>query len=165
MAVVHWNSAFVVEPSGNRDVPTVLELATSQLLELRTHDARLDRELDAVYATLDRTRRRGWWLVGARPGALLRAIEERIVDVVELTDRADNAVKVAADFFLARVYRGALVRFQVPVWRESVERRLRAFQEVFRVLKSDADTRRARTLELVVIALIGFELVMALRGR
>lgn len=165
LAVVHWNSAFVLEPTGNRDVPTVLELATSQLLELRTHDERLDRDLDRVYAELARTRTRGWWLLGGRHGALARDVEERLLELVELADRAGNAVKMAADFFLARVYLAALRRVHVPLWRESVDRKLVAFREVYAVLTTDAHARRANLLELIVVLLILFEIVWALLGR
>ena len=165
LAIVHWNSAIVVEPTGSRDVPTVLELATSQLLELRTHDERLDRELDRVYAELARARKRGWWLFGSRHGALARDVQERLVEVAELADRAGNAVKMAADFFLARVYLAALQRVHVPLWRESVDRKLIAFREVYGVLKTDANARRANLLELIVVLLIAFEIVWALVGR
>ena len=162
LAVVHWNSAFVLEPGGSRDVPTILELATSQLLELRVHDERLDRELDRVYDELARARRRGWWLFGARHMALSREVEERLLEVAELADRAGNAVKMAADFFLARVYLSALRRVHVPLWRDSVDRKLGAFREVYAMLKAEADARRARLIEVIIALLIAFEVLWAL---
>ena len=162
LAIVHWNSAIVIDPGGCRDVPTILELATSQLLELRVHDERLDQELDRVHAELSRARRRGWWLFGARHVALARDVEERLLEVVELADRAGNALKMSADFFLARVYLSALRRVHVPLWRESVDRKLVAFREVFAVLKNESETRRARLLELIIALLIAFEVVWAL---
>jgi hypothetical protein len=162
LAVVHWNSAVVIDPQGSRDVPTILELATSQLLELRVHDERLDHELDHVRAELLRAHKRGWWLFGARHVALARAVEERLLEVAELADRAGNALKMSADFFLARVYLLALRRVHVPLWRDSVNRKLTAFREVYAVLKADAETRRARLLELVIALLIAFEVVWAL---
>jgi len=64
--------------------------------------------------------------------------------------------------FLARVYLSALRRVHVPLWRDSVNRKLTAFREVYAVLKADAETRRARLLELVIALLIAFEVVWAL---
>jgi hypothetical protein len=162
LALVHWNSAIVIDPGGSRDVPTILELATSQLLELRVHDERLDRELDRVYAELSRARRHGWWLFGARHVALARAVEERLLEVVELADRAGNALKMSADFFLARVYLSALRRVHVPLWRDSVDRKLVAFRDVYAVLKAEAETRRARLLEWIIALLIAFEVAWTL---
>jgi hypothetical protein len=162
LAIVHANSAIVIDPGGSRDVPSILELATSQLLELRVHDERLDQELGHVHAQLLRARRRGWWLFGARHVALARAVEERLLEVAELADRAGNALKMSADFFLARVYLSALRRVHVPLWRDSVDRKLTAFREVYAVLKADAETRRARLLELVIALLIAFEIVWTL---
>ena len=49
-----WNCAFVLEPSGSRDIPDILELASSQLLELRYYDELFDAELARVYRELDR---------------------------------------------------------------------------------------------------------------
>ena len=54
LVVVDWNCAFVLEPSGSRDIPDILELASSQLLELRYYDELFDAELARVYRELDR---------------------------------------------------------------------------------------------------------------
>src|SRR5207248_3952136 len=48
LAVVDWNSAFVLEPSGGREILDILEFANSQLLELRYYDALLDRHLRRI---------------------------------------------------------------------------------------------------------------------
>ena len=53
LVVVDWNCAFVLEPSGSRDIPDILELASSQLLELRYYDELFDAELARVYRDLD----------------------------------------------------------------------------------------------------------------
>ncbi|MBX3224017.1 MAG: hypothetical protein KF795_26115, partial [Labilithrix sp.] len=57
LVLIDWNSALVVEPSGSRIVPHVLELATSQLLEFRYYDGLLDRELARVYEHVGRAPR------------------------------------------------------------------------------------------------------------
>ena len=50
LVVIGWTAALVYDtPEGALPVMQLLEFANSQLLELRTYDALLDRELDAIY--------------------------------------------------------------------------------------------------------------------
>lgn len=162
LVVVDWNSAFVLEPSGSRDVPDVLEIATAQLLELRYYDALFDRELERIYGEVELARRRGTWMFGARYTALARDVRQRLVELSELTERIGNAVKLLGDFYLARVYVGALHRFQTKSWEEAVLRKQRLLTQVYDLLKGEVETRRAVLLEVTVVVLILFEIVMAL---
>jgi len=162
LVVVDWNSAFVLEPSGSRDVPDVLEIATAQLLELRYYDALFDRELDRTYGEVEVARRRGQWMFGARYTSLARDVRQRLVELSELTERIGNAVKLLGDFYLARVYVGALQRFQIKSWEEAVLRKQRLLTQVYDLLKGEVDTRRATLLEVTVVVLILLEIVLAL---
>jgi hypothetical protein len=159
LAVVDWNSAFVHEPSGSSDVPDLLELATAQLLELRYFDAFLDTELAALRAEMERAGNAG--LFTRRYSRLLRRAAALLVDISEMVDRVENAVKVVGDFYLARLYQAALRRFRLPAWQESVLRKHRMLAEVNRVLSDGADVRRAELLELTIIVLIAWEIVWA----
>jgi hypothetical protein len=159
LAVVDWNSAFVHEPSGSSDVPDLLELATAQLLELRYYDAFLDRELVTLRTEMERAGNAG--LFTRRYSRLLRRAAGLLVDMSEMVDRVENAVKVVGDFYLARLYQAALRRFRLPAWQESVLRKHRMLAEVNRVLADGADVRRAELLEITIIALIAWEIVWA----
>jgi hypothetical protein len=159
LAVVDWNSAFVHEPSGSTDVPDLLELATAQLLELRWYDAFLDRELAALRDEVDRAGNAG--LFTRRYSRLLRRAAALLVDMSEMVERVENAVKIVGDFYLARLYQAALRRFRLPAWQESVLRKHRMLAEVNRVLSDGADVRRAELLELTIIVLIAWEIVWA----
>jgi hypothetical protein len=165
LVVVHTASALVLEPTGDRDVLLALELATAQLIELRTYDAMIDLELDRVYAELSRSRGIGWWLSGRRPRALSRRVQEQLLELAELADRAENAVKVASDLHLARIYLAAHERLQTRVWRESVSKKLALFGQVYSVLREESNAQRAYWIEVVIVVLIAFEIVMALAGR
>jgi hypothetical protein len=159
LAVVDWNSAFVHEPSGSTDVPDLLELATAQLLELRWYDAFLDRELAAIRGEVERAGNAG--LFTRRYNRLMRRTAALLVDMSEMVDRVENAVKIVGDFYLARLYQAALRRFRLPAWGESVLRKHRMLAEVNRVLSDGADTRRAELLELTIIVLIAWEILWA----
>ena len=159
LAVVDWNSAFVHEPTGSSDVPDLLELATAQLLELRYYDAFLDRELAAIRGEVDRAGQGG--LFTRRYNRLMRRTAALLVDMSEMVERVENAVKIVGDFYLARLYQAALRRFRLPSWQESVLRKHRMLAEVNRMLSDGADTRRAEFLEITIIALIAWEILYA----
>ncbi len=159
LAVVDWNSAFVHEPSGSTDVPDLLELATAQLLELRYYDAYLDRELAGIRGEVERAGAGGMFT--RRYSRLMRRTAALLVDMSEMVDRVENAVKIVGDFYLARLYQAALGRFRLPAWQESVLRKHRMLSEVNRILSDGADTRRAELLESTIIVLIAWEILWA----
>ena len=161
LVVVDWNSALVVEPSGSRIVPFVLELATSQLLEFRYYDGILERELARVYDHVEKARPR---ILRSPYGALTREVVRRFMELTEFTERVDNAVKSVGDFYLARVYLSAINRFRVPDWREGVESKLGLISRAYSLLKGEVEVSRAQLLEIIVVVLIFIELVAALRG-
>ena len=163
LAVVHWNCAFVSEPSGVEDIPDLLELATAQLLELRYYDALLDRELHGIY---DEIETRGSPLrnvLTPRYRKLRRRTAALLLELSEMIERLENAVKIVGDLYLARLYQGAVRRFRLPAWQEGVLRKQRLVAEVNDLIGDAADTSRAELLEIAVIALIALEIVAALR--
>jgi hypothetical protein len=164
LAIIDYSSALVVEPSGARDIPDILELATSQLLELRYYDDQLDRELGRIYDEFGIARRRGT-LFRSPYEKLARLVLRRFVELTEFTERVDNALKVVGDFYLARVYQSALARFRIAAWQASVDGKQALVAQAYSLLKGEVDIRRSTFLEIVVIVLILLELVTALRGK
>ncbi|MCW5833357.1 MAG: hypothetical protein KIS78_13225 [Labilithrix sp.] len=159
LVVIDWNSALVVEPSGSRLVPHVLELATCQLLEFRYYDGLLDRELARVYDLVGRTPR----ILRSPFGALTRHVLRSFMELTEFTERVDNAIKSVGDVYLARVYLAAINRFRVPHWRESVETKLGLVGRAYELLKGEVEVSRAQALELIIVILILAELVAAIQ--
>jgi len=164
LAIIDYSSALVLEPSGARDIPDILELATSQLLELRYYDDQLDRELGRIYDEFGIARRRGT-LFRSPYEKLARLVLRRFVELTEFTERVDNALKVVGDFYLARVYQSALARFRIATWQASVDGKQSLVAQAYGLLKGEVDIRRSTILEIVVIVLILLELVTALRGK
>lgn len=165
LAVVHWNSALVVEPSGVEDVPDLLELATAHLLELRFYDALLDRELHRIYDELQAGGSPLVHLVTRRYRRLQRRTAALLLELSEMIERLENAVKIVGDFYLARVYQAAVRRFRLPAWQETVLRKQRLVAEVNDLTGDGADTARGELLELVIILLIAYEILAALVAR
>ncbi|HET7752842.1 MAG TPA: hypothetical protein VFK85_02945 [Anaeromyxobacteraceae bacterium] len=161
LAVVDWNCAIVVEPSAVFDIPDLLEFATAQLLELRYYDALLDRELHQIYDELERGHASRNPFT-SRHARLRNRTAALLVELNEMTERLENAVKIIGDFYLARVYQGAVRRFRLPAWQDAVLRKQRLLAGVHQLLNDASDTRRAELLELTIILLILWEILFAL---
>lgn len=159
LAVVQWDAAFVYDRAdGAEAVQDILEFANSQLVEFRTYDARLDGELDAIYG-LEPGRPVGRWL---RSGAAERAAQVRflLIDVLELTDRTANALKIIGDAYYARLYRAVAGRLGLADWQRQIDAKLHSVSEIYRVLQDQAQYARSQTLEWIIIVLIAFEAVI-----
>jgi hypothetical protein len=161
LAVVDWNSAFLLEPSGVNDIPDLLEFATAHLLELRYYDALLDRELGDIYREVD-ARRSFANVITRRYLKLQRRTAALLLELSEMIERLENAVKIIGDFYLARLYQSALRRFRLPAWQDSVLRKQKLLAEVNGLLNDAADKRRGELLEITVILLILWEVLYAL---
>jgi hypothetical protein len=163
LAVLTWDNALVVEPQTNdRDVEYILEFANAQLLELRVYDALLDAELPAMYDRITATRERQRPLPTRRFASVLSDLQARVADVTETVERAENALKVTDDVYLARVYGAALDLFRATAWRSGIERKLEIFRETYAMLNGEAQAARSELLEIVVIVVIVAELLVGL---
>jgi hypothetical protein len=163
LAVVHWNSALVVEPSGVHDIPDLLEFATAHLLELRYYDALLDRELHRIYDQIEAGGSPVSDLFTRRYRKLQRETAALLLELSEMIERLENAIKIVGDFYLARLYLAAVRRFRLPAWQETVLRKQKLVADVNELIGDAADTNRSELLEIAVIALILLELLAALR--
>jgi hypothetical protein len=161
LAVVDWNSAFVYEPSGSRDIPDVLEIATAQLLELRYYDALLDRRLAHLYDEMEK-RRRLSSLFRSEYSVLRREVMVLMLEVAEFTERVENSLKVVGDFYLARVYQAAVHRFRIPAWGESVDRKEALVAQIYELLNGEVEHGRMLVLEVTIVVLILAEILMGI---
>jgi hypothetical protein len=165
LVVLTWENALVLEPATNdRDVEYILEFANAQLLELRFYDAVLDAELPAMYDRVAYARRTHR-LLTRRFHKVLAELQTRVADVTETVERAENALKVTDDVYLARVYGAALDLFRAPAWRHGIERKLEIFRSTYAMLNGEAQSARAELLELAIVFLIVAELVLGLVRR
>jgi hypothetical protein len=161
LAVLHWNSALVVEPSGVEDIPDLLEFATAHLLELRYYDALLDRELHRIYDLIEAGGSPVANIFTRRYRRLQRETAALLLELSEMIERLENAVKIVGDFYLARLYLSAVRRFRLPAWQETVLRKQKLVADVNDLIGGAADTSRSELLELTIVLLILYEIVAA----
>jgi hypothetical protein len=101
----------------------------SQLLEFRYYDSLLARELARIYAELQAP---GWfrgWL-GRRYTRAAQQVHALFIDVSELTDRADNALRVAGDIYTARVLTLTGARIGLDQWKDNVQDKLKTLDDI-----------------------------------
>lgn len=162
LVVVDWNSAFVYEPSGSRDIPDILEICNAQLLELRYYDAQLDLQLQSIYDAVQR-RRRAWYSMFRSPYKLLaRRVLVTWMEMGEFIERVENSLKIIGDFYLAKVYEAAVRRLRIASWQGSVTRKQQMLANVYQFLKGEVDTDRSLALEFTITLLIVTELSLAI---
>jgi hypothetical protein len=132
LAVIGWNAAFLYDSTpGAETAIQLLEYANSQLLEFRHYDELLTKELDRVYTLLDEgTGILARWRL-ARSATRLHTV---LLDVAELTEHVDNAIKFLSDMFSARLYKLAAVKVGVPDYKELVTRKVDTAEELYRFM-------------------------------
>ena len=161
LAVIDWNSAFVYEPSGSRDIPDLLEIANAQLLEFRFYDEQLDGHIARIHDEVQ-ARKQGLGSLFRSPYRhLVRQTLSTLVDLNEFIERVENSLKIIGDFYLAKVYEAAVRRLRIPAWQASVTRKHQLLTQTYGLLKGEVDTARSLTLEATIVALIVAEIAMA----
>jgi hypothetical protein len=161
LTIVQWDTAFVYDRRESADaIGDILEFANSQLLELRTYDARLDKELDTIYAIGPDVRTRSF--LGRREADRAASIRYLIIDVLELIDRSSNALKVVGDAYYARIYRAAASRLGLTDWQRQIDSKLASVGDMYRFFVDQARSRRDDFLEQIVIALIAIEVIIGI---
>jgi hypothetical protein len=163
LAVIGWNAAFLYDTSAGAETAIqLLEYSNSQLLEFRHYDELLTGILDGVYDTLGQ--RKGmlarWRL--ARSATSLHTV---LLEVSELTEHADNAIKFLSDMFAARLYRLAAGKVGVPDYKNLVAQKLKTAEELYDYMVDQFNQSRAFFLEATVVLILLIELYYAFRGR
>jgi len=161
LLVVGWVAALVYDtPLGAEPTIQLLEYANTQLLEFRHYDEVLTRVFDRVYDTLEhRGGLRRWKMAGEA-----ERLNTLRLDVMELTERTDNAIKFLSDMFYARAYRVAASRVGVTDYRNLVEEKLRTAGELYEFMTNEFHQARAFVLEAMVVAILVIELVKLFWG-
>jgi len=129
LVVPSWNGAFVYDSeTGLTGALEILEFANSQLLQFRYYDQRLDDDLKRIYARLQAPRWYEPW-IGRRYTAASRELHSVLIDVNELTDRTENALKLVGDVYAARLLGLAAARLGLTAWKDAVKDKLKTLKD------------------------------------
>jgi hypothetical protein len=163
LLIVGWLGALVYGGSDEAAATIqLLEYANTQLLEFRYYDGLLTDLLSTVYRSLERGAGvfSAWRL--SREAAHLNTIR---LDVMELTERIDNAIKFLSDMFYARLYGLVAAKVGVPDYRRLVDQKLRTAGELYRFMVDQFNQSRSFVLELLVVIILVIELFFLFRGK
>jgi hypothetical protein len=162
LVVVGWGAALVYDkPDATSAVIDLLEYANTQLLEFRYYDEFLTVLLSNVYSSLE-GHDSFWsrWRLSRRAGRLNRLR----LDIMDLAERTEYAVKFISDTFYARVYRVSSARIGVNDYQTLVDEKLKTAGELYEFMVAEFNERRMFAVEIVVAVLVLLDVILLLRG-
>ena len=163
LAVIGWNAAFLLDSNdGAESAIQLLEYANSQLLEFRHYDELLTGILSNVYDSLEQKRSFPLRWRMARRATRLHTV---LLDIAELTERADNSIKFLSDMFAARLYRLAATKVGVPDYKDLVAQKLKTAEDLYHDMIEQFNQSRGFFLEVVVVLILLIELVYLFLGK
>ena len=164
LAVVGSHGAVVYDgPEDAAAVTQILEYAKMQLLEFRYYDQFMTRVLAEFYTSIERKRNAlvsRWSL--PREAQRFNTIR---LDVMELTERIDNAIKFVSDIYYARVYRVSAKRMGVEDYRTLVDEKLHTLDELYDSMLDRYNETRSFVLELLITILALLDVILLFKGR
>ena len=164
LAVIGWNAAFLYDtPAGAETAIQLLQYANSQLLEFRHYDELMTKELENVYDFLE-AGGTGWWSRWRTANAASK-LHTVLLDVNELTERADNAIKFLSDMFSARLYKLCAQKVGVPDYKDLVKEKLQTAEDLYKFMVEQFNQSRAFVLELMVVVILIIELIYFFKGK
>lgn len=156
LAVIDWNSALIIEPSGSLDIVDVIEFSLCQLLEMRYYDDLLDEKLTYLYNALEKQK---FNIFQSYYNRLSKEAAKFYLDIADTVESVENSMKVVGDFYLAKIFRAASQRFRFKDWQDSVNQKLENLAQISKIFVSEGNEKKNQLLEIIIIVLIAIEVV------
>jgi hypothetical protein len=164
LVIPTWNAAFVYDtPTGAQAALDIVEFANSQLLQYRYYDARLDDELTSIYTRLQTPAWMDQWR-GSRYTRAARQVHSLFIEVNEVTDRTENALKFIGDIYAARLFWLVADRLGLSTWKGDIETKLKTLDDIYRFAVEQSAMSRGQFLELTIVLILVLELVLFFMG-
>ena len=165
LVIPTWNAAFVYDTAaGAQAALEIIEFANSQLLQFRYYDELLDNALANIYATVQRNPH--WYdaFLGRNYARAVRRVHALFIDVNELTDRTENALKIVGDVYAARLFSLVGARLDLGRWKTNVSEKLKTLDDIYRFAVEHLGMVRGELLEMAIVGILVFELVLFFLG-
>lgn len=163
LVVVDWNASFIYDPEQSREHIDILEFANSELVELRYYDDLLDQELEKIYDEIgEQIANKDSYFAQKKYSETSKKLLTLLIDVMDITDRLENTLKVIGDLYCARIYRAISERLRLKDWQERIDSKLDAVRQIYATLNDGQSNRRFQVMELTIIILIAVEIVILL---
>ena len=165
LVIPTWNAAFVYDTrAGTQAALEIVEFANSQLLQFRYYDELLDNALAGIYANIKKDPH--WYdaMLGRHYARAVRQVHALFIDVNELTDRTENALKIVGDVYAARLFSLVGARLDLDRWKTNVSEKLKTLDDIYRFSVERLSMVRGELLEMAIVAILVFELVLFFMG-
>jgi hypothetical protein len=103
-------------------------------------------------------------VIGRRNLKATRELHGLFVDVNELTDRTENALKLVGDLYAARLFGLVAARLGLDRWKNNVQDKLKTLDDIYRFAIEQTRVSQGNILELVIVAILVIELGLTLKG-
>ncbi|PIS47058.1 MAG: hypothetical protein COT17_05330 [Elusimicrobia bacterium CG08_land_8_20_14_0_20_51_18] len=159
LAIIDWNSAVLIEPSGNRDVADVIEFSLTHLLELRYYDYMIDKKLDELYDIINGENKGLKRVIKTHYEKIARESSQNYVDFSDFTAKVENSLKTVGDPYVATVFRSCAEQFRFDDWYQSISRKMNTLFQITQIFQGEITAIRSHLLEIIIILLIALELI------
>ena len=161
LIVAGWAAALVYDkPDATSAIIDLLEYANTQLLEFRFYDELLTTLLSNVYSSLEGGES---FLSRLRLPRRAGRLNRLRLDIMDLSERTEYAVKFISDTYYARVYRVISSKIGVEDYKALVSEKLKTAGELYDFMVAQFNERRMFLLELVVAVLVALDVILLLR--
>ncbi|MBI5884748.1 hypothetical protein HZB89_01475, partial [archaeon] len=152
LVLVDFNAAFVYDETEPEplDLFNVLEYAKLQLLELRYYDSVLDKAIAKTHDDLGKLNK---LVVFFKTAKIMQDLSEIKLNVSEIIEKIDNALKLIGDMYLVKVYSIAGHEFHLVEWEENVKKKLALIAEIYGKLEARVNNMRFTLLEGLLVCL------------
>jgi len=162
LVAIDWNTAFIYNPRASYDVADVIEFALISSLELRMYDFLLDSALDRAYDDIAAEEKK---IFSLSPfGKTIKTLSEIKLEVSEMMDKVEHALKIVGDIYLAKVYSTAAKCFWLETWKSSVKDKLNTIESTYTMLHDRASARMMNVLEIMIVGLFVLDLILLAAG-
>ena len=93
-----------------------------------------------------------------------RQLHTLFIEVNEVTDKTENALKIAGDVYTARLFTLVAARLGLDDWKGSVREKLKTLDDIYRFAVEQTAMARGELMELTIVLILVLELVLFFLG-
>ena len=99
-----------------------------------------------------------------RLGLAAQQVNALLIDLNELTDRPENALKFIGDIYAVRLFRVVADRLGLETWKANVQEKLKTLDDIARFALDQSAVSRGQFLEVTIVLILILELGLVMLG-
>ncbi|MCX7641737.1 MAG: hypothetical protein N2Z20_03790 [Elusimicrobiales bacterium] len=159
IAIIDWDSALIIEPTGTKDICDAIEFSLTHLLELRYYDYLIDKRLDQLYSELEYKQRGIKRLLKSTYSKIAEEATRNYIEFSDLLGKIENSFKAVGDPYIATVFRTCAEQFRFDDWYKSISRKMNTLFQITQIIQAELNAIRSHILEIIIILLIAIEVI------